>query len=81
MPASAVIDLYRQEIERANVIIAATSLDTPPGWWPEGLFGDWKVENLRQIILHVMTETATHAGHLDIVREQIDGRLWLVLTD
>ena len=81
MPASAVIDLYRQEIERANAIIAATPLDTPPGWWPEGLFGDWRVENLRQIILHVMTETATHAGHLDIVREQIDGRQWLVLTD
>jgi uncharacterized damage-inducible protein DinB len=76
-----VFDLYRQEIERANAIIAATPLEAPPAWWPEGLFGDWKVENLRQIILHVMTETATHAGHLDIVREQIDGRQWLVLTD
>jgi len=28
-----------------------------------------------------MTETATHAGHLDIVRELIDGRQWLVLTE
>ena len=81
MPASAVFDLYRQEIERANAIIAPTPLEAPPGWWPEGLFGDWKVQNLRQIVLHVMTETATHAGHLDIVREQIDGRQWLVLTD
>jgi uncharacterized damage-inducible protein DinB len=81
LPASALFDLYRLEIARANAIIAATPLEAPPGWWPEGLFGDWKVENLRQIILHVMTETATHAGHLDIVREQIDGRQWLVLTD
>jgi hypothetical protein len=28
----------------------------------------------------VITETACHAGHLDAVRELIDGRTWLVLT-
>jgi hypothetical protein len=32
-------------------------------------------------VLHVLVETATHAGHLDAVRELIDGRKWLVLTD
>jgi len=37
-------------------------------------------QQLRQTILHVITETATHAGHLDAVRELIDGRTWLVLT-
>jgi Protein of unknown function (DUF664) len=31
--------------------------------------------------VHVITETACHAGHLDAVRELIDGRKWLVLTD
>jgi hypothetical protein len=31
-------------------------------------------------ILHVITETATHAGHLDAARELIDGGQWLVLT-
>jgi hypothetical protein len=30
-------------------------------------------------MLHVITETAVHAGHLDAVRELIDGRQWLVL--
>jgi hypothetical protein len=29
-------------------------------------------------MLHVITETAIHAGHLDAVRELIDGRQWLV---
>jgi hypothetical protein len=29
----------------------------------------------------VIAETACHAGHLDVVRELIDGRRWLVLTD
>jgi len=28
-------------------------------------------------MLHVITETACHAGHLDAVRELIDGRQWL----
>lgn len=30
--------------------------------------------NLRQVIIHVITETARHAGHADIIREQIDGK-------
>jgi CO dehydrogenase/acetyl-CoA synthase alpha subunit len=34
----------------------------------------------REITLHVITETACHAGHLDAVRELIDGRQWLVVT-
>jgi hypothetical protein len=28
-------------------------------------------------MLHVITETACHAGHLDAARELIDGRLWM----
>jgi len=35
----------------------------------------------REIVLHVVTETATHAGHLDTARELIDGKLHLVLTE
>jgi len=79
--AEAVFDVYRQEIDRANAIITATPLDTAPAWWPPDLFGDWRLHTLREIILHVMTETACHAGHLDAVRELIDGRRWLVLTE
>lgn len=80
VPAGAVLDLYRQEIDLANAVITATALDTPPTWWPEGLFGNWKPRNMRQISLHVITETACHAGHLDAARELIDGRRWLVQT-
>lgn len=80
MPAEAVLALYREQVERANAIIAATPLDTPPAWWPVDLWPDWRLEDLREIILHVITETATHAGHLDAVRELIDGQTWLILT-
>jgi hypothetical protein len=30
-------------------------------------------------MLHVIAETACHAGHLDAVREILDGRQWIVL--
>jgi hypothetical protein len=70
-----------QPTELASGIIAATPLDAAPAWWPEDQFGNWRLHNLRQIILHVITETACHAGHLDAVRELIDGHTWLILTD
>jgi len=80
VPAVEVLDLYRREMDRANAIITATSLDTAPAWWPD-FFGNWRLHDLREVILHVITETACHAGHLDAVRELIDGRRWLVLTE
>lgn len=79
--ATAVLDAYRREIELADAIIAAASMDSPPAWWPEDLFGSWRLNDLREILLHVIGETATHAGHLDAARELIDGRQWIVLTE
>lgn len=79
--ASAVLDAYREEIARSDATIAGLDLAAPPGFWPEGMFGSWHPESLRRVILHVITETAGHAGHLDVVRELIDGRQWLVLTE
>lgn len=75
-----VLELYRREIDRANGVIEAFPLDAEPTWWPEEMFGTWRLQNLRQMILHVIAETACHAGHLDAVRELIDGQTWLVLT-
>jgi hypothetical protein len=78
--AESVLDLYRHEIELADAVIDTTPLDTAPAWWPRELFGDWGLGDLRETILHTIAETACHAGHLDAVRELIDGRRWLVLT-
>ena len=79
VPVDAVLDGYRREIERANEVIAATPMDAAPAWWPD-FFGDFRLEDLEAIMLHVITETACHAGHLDAARELIDGRTWLILT-
>jgi len=76
-----VVDAYRQAIERSDEIVAETALDAPPAWWPSELFGDFRLDDVREIILHVIVETACHAGHLDATRELLDGRRWLVLTD
>lgn len=78
--AESVFDLYRREIELADAIIAVTPLDTAPARWPDE-WASWRLQDLREILLHVITETACHAGHLDAVRELIDGRTWLVLTE
>jgi uncharacterized damage-inducible protein DinB len=78
--ADEVLGRYRREIERADAVIDETSLDAAPAWWPEDLFGTWRLADLRRVILHVIAETACHAGHLDATRELIDGRTWLVLT-
>ena len=75
-----VLTLYREECARADQVVASMSLDTPPAWWPE-FFGDSPLDDLREVLLHVIVETATHAGHLDAARELLDGRQWMVLTD
>ncbi|TYB56651.1 DinB family protein [Nonomuraea sp. PA05] len=77
--AESVLDGYRRQIEAADAVIAATPLDAAPAWWPDR-FADWRLHTLREVILHVITETACHAGHLDAARELLDGERWLVLT-
>ncbi len=76
--AQQVFATYRREIERANAVIVATALDQPPAqrdtWW-----GEWAVPDLRFVLLHVIAETACHAGHLDAARELLDGRQWISL--
>ncbi len=66
-----VTDLYRESWAHGSATCAALDLDatgTVP-WWPE----ERRTVSLHQILVHLTTETARHAGHLDIVRETIDG--------
>ncbi len=81
VPASDWIDRYRAAIARSEAVVAGLAVDTEPPWWPGDLFGQFRLGDLGEVLLHVTVETACHAGHLDAVREQIDGRQWMVLTD
>lgn len=78
VPAASVLERYRSEIEASNAVISRIGLDAPPAqtdvWW-----GEWRVPDHRFVLLHVITETACHAGHLDAARELTDGRQWITL--
>jgi hypothetical protein len=52
--------------------LSGTSPSPSAGWTDH--FEHWRLRDLREIILHVITETAVHAGHLDAARELLDGR-------
>lgn len=69
------VALYRFECERSDQVLAGFALDDPLTLQPEELVGE--VTNVRGVLLHVIEETARHAGHLDIARELIDGRTGL----
>ncbi len=71
--------LYRDEIRRSNEIIEATPVEAPPRQRDD--WGEWPVDSLRFILLHMIEETACHAGHLDAARELIDDRQWMVFSD
>lgn len=61
--------------ETEQVITAISDLDqavpVPKGvpWYPSDI-DSW---TLRWVLLHLIEETARHAGHADIIRESIDG--------
>ncbi|MCU1362092.1 MAG: mini-circle protein, partial [Ilumatobacteraceae bacterium] len=57
---------YRDQIAASNEILDDVDLDAPCPW-PE--MAD---RNLRRVALHMIEETAHHAGHADIIRETID---------
>ncbi|HEU4544188.1 MAG TPA: DinB family protein [Jiangellaceae bacterium] len=63
-----IIDLYERHVARADAVIEAADLDQLSA-------GDHNGERftLRWILAHMIEETARHAGHADILREQIDG--------
>ncbi len=64
--AEGVIAFYREECDRSRRIVQGASLDDVarlPG----------RDQTLRWILIHMIEETARHAGHVDILRELTDG--------
>src|SRR5205807_3491378 len=62
--------LYRQEIARSREIVAGASLDD----LGKG-FGTVQPRSLLWIMIHMIEETARHAGHVAILRELTDGAI------
>jgi len=71
-PADVVLGFYRDQTKRADEILAGADLDAPPRGTVQAGMTD-TITTVRDIVLHMIEETARHAGHLDIARELIDG--------
>lgn len=73
--AKGLIGLYRRVWTFADATIDDLALDAPGlvPWWPV----DRAAVTLHQVLVHVLTDLARHAGHADIIREQIDGAVGL----
>lgn len=78
--ATEAIDRYRESTVLSNAILTTATLDAPPRQRDPGWAGlDHAFRDVRDIALHVLAETACHAGQLDAARELLDGHQWLVI--
>lgn len=71
-----VVQAYADVCASTADAIGDLALHTVPAWWPEELWGGWRLDDLHEVLLHLLVETACHAGHLDAARELIDGGTW-----
>ncbi|MCK1796748.1 DinB family protein [Streptomyces sp. XM4193] len=69
VPLEQLLEEYQAQCARSNEIAAAASLDDT------GRRADFKAgqASLRWMLVHMIEETARHAGHLDLIRELLDG--------
>lgn len=66
------VRLYQAAWENSDASIAELALDTAavvPHWPPER-----RTTTFGHLLVRVVAETAQHAGHVDLLREGIDGR-------
>lgn len=63
---AAIVTDYQEECARSRAVIASAALDDPAR-------GKDMHFNLRYAVVHMIEETARHCGHLDLLREAIDG--------
>ena len=69
-PSAEVVSFYRDQCAQSEEVLSTTSLSAPP----LGKHGRNEPPNVRWVVLHMIEETARHAGHLDIARELLDGK-------
>jgi len=68
-----VLAFYRDQCAESESVLATTPLSAPP----RGRHGPYEPPNVRWVVLHMIEETARHAGHLDLARELLDGEVRL----
>ncbi len=71
-----IMDLFRLSAAHADETLATLELDAvgEVPWWPE----DRRHPTLHRVTVHLLVDIARHAGHADILRENIDGAVGYV---
>jgi hypothetical protein len=80
LPVATLRTEYVAAAARADVHLQDVGLSSAPAWQPSPeVFSAPLPPTALDVILRVLSETATHAGHIDMARESIDGRQYLTL--
>lgn len=66
LSVAAGVAAYRARAAVTDAAVRAMSLDTPCAWGEKA--------DLRWVLVHLINETARHAGHADATRELLDGK-------
>lgn len=67
VPLDQLIADYEAECATSREVVASRELDD------QGTTGRGKPVNVRWVVVHMIEETGRHAGHLDLLRELLDG--------
>ncbi len=70
LSSSEVLRVYREECDQSDEVIAGVTMSTRP----LGRHRNEEVSSVRWVMMHMIEETATHSGHLEIARELLDGQ-------
>lgn len=76
LSSAVVIEFYREQARISDAHLARLELGDPPEGTAMPMHGEI-ASSVRSIVLHMVEETARHAGHLDVARELIDGTIGL----
>jgi hypothetical protein len=69
-----IVENYKNQCRISDEIVAGVSMSTKPLGRHHP---DEEVPSVRWVVLHMIEETATHSGHLEIARELLDGKTGL----
>lgn len=71
---------YRATVDRTRDLLDGIDLAAAPKWWPpQEVFPFPQYATGWECAFQLLVDVHTHAGHLDLVRELIDGRQHLVV--
>lgn len=68
-----VLDVFARSAEHADATLETLPLETvgEVSWWPP----ERRHPTLLEVTVHLLVDVARHAGHADILREQLDGSI------